>query len=379
MSVTVQRPLPWTSTSWPSRLGVSPPALRAGIFSSLPSSTTSSKSVPQSRLPLTLLGAVVLWVPRQIMLPQSQRKEARGRGRWRRSAALLAATALAVAAAGTAASPDSSSASIFDVLQGGAKPKGTAGPSLIPAAGGPWASSVRVVAMSDTHGFHRGLTVPEGDLLIHCGDASVDGKKKGHGIEDLAGFSKWFKRLPHKEKVFIQGNHDSLGESRALLGKAWLTGPRICCGLQIFGMPHHSAGMGYGHVPGGLDLLLSHEPPYGILDLATPGNRYARIGSRKILQSIGRAFQSVNCTMEDGIQQEFLEELAPPLVHIFGHVHEARGYETENRTLFVNAANANPGRAKRLENTLCVVVDIATDGSGEVRVARGGAKISLVC
>jgi predicted phosphodiesterase len=31
-------------------------------------------------------------------------------------------------------------------------------------------SSLRIVAVADTHLYHRDLTVPDGDVLVHCGD-----------------------------------------------------------------------------------------------------------------------------------------------------------------------------------------------------------------
>lgn len=35
--------------------------------------------------------------------------------------------------------------------------------------------SVRCVILSDSHGLHRSVRVPDGDILIHCGDLT------GHG------------------------------------------------------------------------------------------------------------------------------------------------------------------------------------------------------
>lgn len=35
--------------------------------------------------------------------------------------------------------------------------------------------SVRVVLMSDSHGLHRSVKVPDGDILIHCGDLTGRG------------------------------------------------------------------------------------------------------------------------------------------------------------------------------------------------------------
>jgi hypothetical protein len=34
---------------------------------------------------------------------------------------------------------------------------------------------LRIVAISDTHGLHAGLAVPEGDILIHAGDLTMNG------------------------------------------------------------------------------------------------------------------------------------------------------------------------------------------------------------
>ena len=34
---------------------------------------------------------------------------------------------------------------------------------------------LRIVAISDTHGLHAGLAVPDGDILIHAGDLTMNG------------------------------------------------------------------------------------------------------------------------------------------------------------------------------------------------------------
>lgn len=35
---------------------------------------------------------------------------------------------------------------------------------------------MKLVVISDTHGQHDKLTIPECDVLIHCGDFTPDGK-----------------------------------------------------------------------------------------------------------------------------------------------------------------------------------------------------------
>eukprot|EP00755_Sulcionema_specki_P011741 Sspe_Gene.7975::Locus_2704_Transcript_1_1_Confidence_1.000_Length_739::g.7975::m.7975 len=63
---------------------------------------------------------------------------------------------------------------------------------------------LRVVCVSDTHGHHRELRVPPGDLLIHAGDWTHFGKKS-----DAIDFNQWLGELPHRHKVVVNGNHES--------------------------------------------------------------------------------------------------------------------------------------------------------------------------
>jgi len=73
--------------------------------------------------------------------------------------------------------------------------------------GGPGLGRLRVVAISDTHGLHRGVALPRGDILVHCGDFTNCGEPSQ--VRDLA---LWL--LEQKEAcgfqhvVVIAGNHD---------------------------------------------------------------------------------------------------------------------------------------------------------------------------
>lgn len=62
---------------------------------------------------------------------------------------------------------------------------------------------IKIVFLSDTHDLVV-RDVPDGDLLIHCGDMVNDGT--------AAAIQKqidWLASLPHQHKVVVCGNHDS--------------------------------------------------------------------------------------------------------------------------------------------------------------------------
>ena len=64
---------------------------------------------------------------------------------------------------------------------------------------------MRFVVVSDTHN-KEGLmpeSLPDGDVLLHCGDMTRVGKDT-----ELAVVNKWFGNQPHKTKIAIAGNHD---------------------------------------------------------------------------------------------------------------------------------------------------------------------------
>ena len=83
----------------------------------------------------------------------------------------------------------------------------------------PRAIGVRVVCVSDTHGRHRDVSVPDGDILVHAGDFTHFGKKC-----DALDFNEWLGTLPHPVKVVVNGNHEAnapwKGDTSSLLSNA---------------------------------------------------------------------------------------------------------------------------------------------------------------
>ncbi len=63
--------------------------------------------------------------------------------------------------------------------------------------------STTIVIVSDTHDQLNKLSVPQGDVLIHCGDFCRAGT-----MDEVLQFNTDFTRLPHQDKIVVAGNHD---------------------------------------------------------------------------------------------------------------------------------------------------------------------------
>lgn len=184
----------------------------------------------------------------------------------------------------------------------------------------------RIVALSDTHGSHFGIKVPDGDILIHCGDLCSHGS-----FRDAQDFMNWFNTHPHKHKIFIAGNHDIVFERDPALMKKIIKAdyPDLTylddsgCeveGLKFWGSPVQPRFFNWAFnrdrgedikrhwdmIPEGTDVLITHGPPHGFCDEAY------RVG--------------FNITEHTGCQDllEATLRLAPKL-HLFGHIHYSGG------------------------------------------------------
>eukprot|EP00977_Amphora_coffeiformis_P010428 scaffold2438_cov167-Amphora_coffeaeformis.AAC.4 len=112
----------------------------------------------------------------------------------------------------------------------------------------PTASTIRLVVVSDTHGFEKSLTpngepLPPGDILLHLGDFAVDiGPRKKTSLKE---FDAWLARQPHHTKIVVRGNHDPRSLFFAESGATFITQPTTMtiAGLVFSFCPHVSGGM----------------------------------------------------------------------------------------------------------------------------------------
>lgn len=82
---------------------------------------------------------------------------------------------------------------------------------------------MRIVTISDTHGQHENIQLPQGDILIHAGDCSKRGKKS-----EIDHFLDWFEKQAFEYKILIAGNHDFFFEKKRMLIF------KLCCHPILF-------------------------------------------------------------------------------------------------------------------------------------------------
>lgn len=183
---------------------------------------------------------------------------------------------------------------------------------------------MKIWHISDTHTDHRYLHVPEVDMVVHSGDATNSKESHTNGIE-LTNFLEWFSNLPIKHKIFVSGNHDVVTQRLRYwpkqISERGITylennGTEID-GLKIWGSPYSpSFGEGWAwniprnkssllwsQIPVYTDILITHGPPAGILDLSFRKNR--------LLENCG------DTSLASAVMVKNVK------VHLFGHIHNS--------------------------------------------------------
>ncbi len=198
---------------------------------------------------------------------------------------------------------------------------------------------MRIIALSDTHGF-TSVAVPDGDVLVFAGDATKHGT-----VEQMTDFIGWFARFPHKWKLYVAGNHDAsvFNEPEIIIplmqsyGITYLIDSDVVIdGVKFYGspwMPEYNNWyfmMERGSkklkqmrrdIPEDTEVLITHCPPYGILDQSYPlyGQGGAFLGCEVLRERIDSGLRNLKA-------------------HIFGHIHEQHG---SKHNMFYNVAICN--------------------------------------
>ena len=206
--------------------------------------------------------------------------------------------------------------------------------------------TVKIVCISDTHGKtdeENFPQIPDGDILVHAGDITRRGN-----VDDISKFNAWLGTLPHQYKIVIAGNHDKMLDSnldetpielakemkRKLTNCIYLESNAVyILGMKFYGCPFtRSHGFNnafqrpteelktkWEQIPCDTDVLITHMPPYGFLDLG--------LGSKSPEEHLGCQY----------LLQEVIERVNPKL-HVFGHIHGSYGRQEIGQTMYINAS-----------------------------------------
>lgn len=205
---------------------------------------------------------------------------------------------------------------------------------------------MKIWIISDTHTAHRLLNIPECDLVIFCGDESNKSNPYENELESRD-FFNWFRTLP-ADKIFVPGNH-STAISNGLVKPEEYPNIKFLIhqdfkykGLNIFGSPwtpsygnswaymrkRNQMFVVWENLPTDIDILITHGPPKGILDLTRDRDtdELVQVGCKSLLNAVLKI---------------------KPKIHCFGHIHSEDGIYNFGKVSnqvgidFINAACYN--------------------------------------
>ncbi|MDN3596255.1 metallophosphatase domain-containing protein [Zunongwangia endophytica] len=190
---------------------------------------------------------------------------------------------------------------------------------------------MRLVSISDTHNKHEALSIPDADVIVHCGDFTEAGSEK-----ETLDFLEWLSAQPYQHKILIAGNHDFYLEKHQQEISNIIPSNIIYLkdsginieGITFWGSPYTPSDVHWAFalergkmikekwdmVPEDTDILITHTPPYSIHD---ENIEYKNIGCEELLKKVVDI---------------------KPKFHLFGHVHDDFGSKKIGPTTFINSS-----------------------------------------
>jgi|JI9StandDraft_2_1071091.scaffolds.fasta_scaffold03007_2 Icc-related predicted phosphoesterase len=203
---------------------------------------------------------------------------------------------------------------------------------------------MRVWFISDTHNHHTELRIPSDiQIVVHCGDESESGNEWFNEPEARE-FFDWYSDLPIAIKVFVPGNHSTAIEKGLVSPTDY---PQVhflihrsmeVHGLNFFGTPFTPKFFNWSYmrsreeldfvwqtIPDQVDILISHGPPKGFLDVTCDMHTRApiHVGSNSLTKHVTQRIK--------------------PMIHAFGHIHDEKeirnfGHVLDKGTNFINCS-----------------------------------------
>lgn len=188
---------------------------------------------------------------------------------------------------------------------------------------------MKILHLSDTHGAHHRLReLPQANVVVHSGDFCMVGEQR-----ESLDFINWFCDLPYRHKIFICGNHDECLYGANIEGLDGNVHYLCNSGIEIEGVKFYGVPMfmqdcisprqarNYAEIPDDTDVLITHSPAYGILDLDDSiDGEFIHYGSEELLDRVVKIH---------------------PRAHLFGHIHRQNGTTEQNGIIYSNGAIMN--------------------------------------
>jgi Icc-related predicted phosphoesterase len=232
-------------------------------------------------------------------------------------------------------------------------------------------NEISIVMISDIHNNQKLLNLPEADILLVAGDMTDRGS-----YDEISLFSKFLSKVKPKFDLIIvvAGNHEVTmdiefykksgkkyfqsnavdpNKIRSILlenkdivyledsgyeykginiwGSPWVNP----CGNWAFCLSGKDKGKEYFEkIPENTDILVTHSPPFGILDVVP----YYNYKVNPETNNFYRVEEKDNTGNQELLNRV---KVVKPKLHVFGHIHECSGSIVEDSTLFVNASILN--------------------------------------
>jgi predicted phosphohydrolase len=220
---------------------------------------------------------------------------------------------------------------------------------------------LKILHCSDTHEERvSNHSEEQYDIFIFSGDFAPQHVilKEGSPAaeESVRRFNAWLGRIPAKHKIVVAGNHDMVfetwGPARVA---AMLTNAIYLCdsgvsveGLYIWGSPwiawggggferHRAPAHPWRSVPTECDVLVTHSPPGGIMDIHPSTFDCAPSAPQRLCSVCLRKHTPNTHEGDAELRVEILARIRPVL-HCFGHCHNSPGIGRKNGIVFSNAA-----------------------------------------
>ena len=254
-----------------------------------------------------------------------------------------------------------------------------------------------MVCCSDTHGLHRKVEIPKGDIFIHAGDFT-----RCANLEDARDFNDWLGDEDifgdFKLKIVVNGNHESTAswqqDIRNILSNAVFlknelyefdscennigdcdsrasTSNKTDCNSTVQGKSNRRSLKIWGcnffwpmedtpnpyleDIPKDVDIIVAHGPAKNYVDAGHGCNSLLN----RVKQLVGhreskKRFRFPSFTMNKSKHLKTnVEDLDTRLLVVSGHIHMAHGVQhmainnsSGKKVTFVNAANANNEHSK---------------------------------